>query len=130
MIVGSVSAHLATERALELFASVQQADYVGWKGGVIGPKGHDESVLAGYEIVDDPLGAKDAAPIANEDGEICLHTNISPYDDGPTCGACEDCGEEFELSGFSEAAPQAAVENIDKEATGNVAAERSPVEGA
>ncbi|MBD5633496.1 MAG: hypothetical protein IAI49_03355, partial [Candidatus Eremiobacteraeota bacterium] len=32
-MIGAVSAHLATERALELFAPIQQADYVGWNGG-------------------------------------------------------------------------------------------------
>ncbi len=31
-MIGAVSAHLAMERALELFAPVQQADYVGWNG--------------------------------------------------------------------------------------------------
>ncbi len=52
-MIGAVSAHLATERALELFAPVQQADYVGWNGGGVGPKGQDDGLLAGYEIVDD-----------------------------------------------------------------------------
>ncbi len=87
--------HLATERALELFAPVQQADYVGWNGGAVGPKGHDDSVLAGYEIVDDPLGAKNAVPSADEDGAVCLHTEIEPYDDEPSRGACANCGEDF-----------------------------------
>ncbi|MBC5804992.1 MAG: hypothetical protein GIW96_02050 [Candidatus Eremiobacteraeota bacterium] len=94
-MVGAVSAHLATERALELFAPVQQSDYVGWNGGAIGPKGHDDSVLAGYEIVDDPLGAKNAVPSADDDGEVCLHTDIEPYDDDPTRGVCVDCGDDF-----------------------------------
>ncbi len=89
---GSISAHLATERALELFAPVQQADYVGWNGGAIGPKGHDDSALAGYEVVDDPLGAKNAVPSA---GEVCLHSEIEPYDDEPSRGACASCGEDF-----------------------------------
>ena len=53
---GSISAYLATERALELFAPIQQADYVGWNDSGVGPKGQDDSVLAGYEIVDDRLG--------------------------------------------------------------------------
>jgi len=60
----SVSAHLATERALELFAPVQQADYVGWNGSGVGPKGQDDTLLGGYEIVDDPPGAQNAAPTA------------------------------------------------------------------
>jgi hypothetical protein len=95
MMIGSISAHLATERALELFAPIQQSDYVGWNGGAIGPKGHDDTVLAGYEIVDDPLGAKNATPSAGEDGEVCLHREIEPYEDETSRGACVDCGEEF-----------------------------------
>jgi hypothetical protein len=75
-----------------LFAPVQQADYVGWNGGAIGPKGHDDSVLAGYEIVDDPLGAENATPTIDE---VCLHAEIEPYEDEPSRGACADCGEEF-----------------------------------
>jgi len=76
---------------------VQQADYVGWNGGAVGPKGHDDSVLAGYEIVDDPLGAKNAVPSADEDGAVCLHTEIEPYDDEPSRGACASCGEDFRI---------------------------------
>jgi len=74
---------------------VQEADYVGWNGGAVGPKGHDDSVLAGYEIVDDPLGAKNAVPSADEDGAVCLHSEIEPYDDEPSRGACASCGEDF-----------------------------------
>ncbi len=109
---GAVSAHLATERALELFAPVQQADYVGWNGSGVGPKGQDEALLAGYEIVDDPLGAQNAAPTTDEDGEACLHTEIEPYDDEPTRGACVDCGEEFGLRGSPADAADAAEEDI------------------
>lgn len=113
-MIGSISAHLATERALELFAPVQQADYVGWKGGAIGPKGHDDSVLAGYEIIDDPLGATNATPTTDEDGEVCLHTEIEAYEDEPSRGACIDCGEEFGVriaaSAESESADAAAEE--------------------
>ena len=96
-LVGSISAYLATERALELFTPIQQSDYVGWNNGGIGPKGHDESVLAGYEIVDDPLGPKNVTPTAGEDGEVCLHAEIEPYEDDPEHGACVECGEEFGL---------------------------------
>jgi len=110
---GAVSAHLATERALELFAPVQQADYVGWNGGGVGPKGQDDALLAGYEVVDDPLGAQKAAPTADEDGEVCLHTEIEPYEDEPTYGACVDCGEEFGLRGASASADDAAEEDVD-----------------
>ena len=102
--IGSISAHLATERALELFAPVSQADYVGWNGGAIGPKGHDESVLADYEIVNDPLGAANAVPSGDEDGDVCLHREIEPYEDEPTRGACSDCGEELVIK--SNATPQ------------------------
>jgi hypothetical protein len=101
-LVGSISAYLATERALELFAPIQQADYVGWNGGGIGPKGQDESVLAGYEIIDDPLGPKNVTPTADEDGGVCLHTEVEPFEDEPSRGACVECGEEFELSTASD----------------------------
>jgi len=30
---------------------------------------------------------------------VCLHTEIEPYEDEPTHGACVDCGEEFGLRG-------------------------------
>jgi hypothetical protein len=103
-LVGSISAYLATERALELFAPIQQADYVGWNGGV-GPKGQDDSVLAGYQIIDDPLGPKNVTPTANEDGEVCLHEEIEPFEDEPTHGACVACGEEFELNDVAEQSP-------------------------
>ncbi len=98
-MIGAVSAHLATERALELFAPIQQADYVGWNGGGVGPKGQDETLLAVYEIVDDPLGAQSGAPTVDDDGAVCLHTDVEAYEDEPTRGACLDCGEEFELGG-------------------------------
>jgi len=98
-MIGAVSAHLATERALELFAPVQQADYVGWNGSGVGAKGQDDALLSGYQIIDDPLGAQNAAPTADEDGEVCLHTEIEPYEDEPARGACVECGEEFGLRG-------------------------------
>jgi len=119
-MIGAVSAHLATERALELFAPVQQADYVGWNGSGVGPKGQDDTLLAGYEIVDDPLGAQNAAPTADEDGDVCLHTEIEPYEDEPTRGACVDCGEEFGLRGSPEDADDSAEEET---AAGGVTAE-------
>ncbi len=78
---------------------MQQADYVGWNGSGVGPKGQDDTLLAGYEIVDDPLGAQNAAPTIDEDGEVCLHTEIEPYEDEPTRGACVECGEEYGLRG-------------------------------
>ena len=81
-MIGSISVHLATERTLELFAPVSQADYVGWNGGAIGPKGHDDFILSDYEIVDDAFGAANAVPTIDEDGEVCLHAEIEPYEDG------------------------------------------------
>jgi len=112
-MIGAVSAHLATERALELFAPVQQADYVGWNGSGVGPKGQDDALLAGYQVVDDPLGAENAAPTADGDGEVCLHIEIEPYEDEPTRGACLDCGEEFGLRGAPANADDAAEEDVD-----------------
>lgn len=97
-LVGSISAYLATERALELFAPIQQSDYVGWNNGGVGPKGHDESVLVGYEIVDDPLGPKNVTPTVDDDGEVCLHSEVEAYDDEPTRGSCTECGEEFAIA--------------------------------
>jgi len=96
-MIGAVIAHLAKERALELFTPIRQVDYVGGNGSGVGPKGQDDALLAGYEIVDDPLRAPNAAPTADENGEVCLHTEIEPYEDEPTRGACVDCGEEFGL---------------------------------
>jgi len=123
-MIGAVSAHLATERALELFAPIQQADYVGWNGSGVGPKGQDEALLAGYEIVDDPLGAQSAAPTTDEeDGEVCLHTEIEPYEDEPTHGACVDCGEEFGLRGAPANGDDAAEEDVDGAAVAAESAE-------
>jgi hypothetical protein len=120
-LVGSISAYLATERALELFAPIQQADYVGWNGGAIGPKGQDESVLAGYEIIDDPLGPKNVTPTAGEDGAVCLHTEVEPFEDEPSRGACVECGEEFELSAASDDVAEELGEHAPAAETAGVA---------
>lgn len=111
-LVGSISAYLATERALELFAPIQQSDYVGWNNGGVGVKGHDESVLAGYEIIDDPLGPKNVTPTVDDDGEVCLHSDVEPYDDEPTRGSCTECGEEFDIAS---AEPQPSVDGNEEE---------------
>lgn len=90
-LVGSISAYLATERALELFAPVQQSDYVGWNGGSVGPKGQDESVLGGYEIVDDPLGTKNVTPTADEHGgvsSLAMPAPKAPFVRVKTCPGC------------------------------------------
>jgi len=98
-IIGELSSHLATERALELFAPVEERDYVG-AGGTIGRKGLDESILAGYNVVDDPLGPKNVtpSPIDEDEDEVCLHDDVEPYEDDPSRGACTECGEEFDLA--------------------------------
>ncbi len=98
-IIGELSSHLATERALELFAPVEERDYVG-AGGTIGRKGLDESILAGYNVVDDPLGPKNVtpSPIDEDEDEVCLHDDVEPYEDDPSRGACAECGEEFDLA--------------------------------
>uniref|UniRef100_E6PH26 Uncharacterized protein n=1 Tax=mine drainage metagenome TaxID=410659 RepID=E6PH26_9ZZZZ len=97
-IIGTLSAHLATERALELFAPVEEREYVGF-GGTIGRKGLDESILGGYAIVDDPQGPKDVTPtLDEEESQVCLHEDVEPMEDEPTRGACAECGEEFALA--------------------------------
>jgi hypothetical protein len=98
-IIGELSSHLATERALELFAPVEERDYVG-AGGTIGRKGLDESILGDYKVVDDPVGPKNVTPtpIDEEAAEVCLHDDIEPYEDDPSRGACAECGEEFDLA--------------------------------
>lgn len=98
-VIGKVTVHLATENALELFAPINEQDYLGYAGRV-GTKGYDESVLAGYRVVDDPSGAVNAAPSREEDDDssVCLHENIEPFEDEPTRGTCNECGAEFDLS--------------------------------
>lgn len=98
-IIGELSSHLATERALELFAPIAERDYVG-AGGMIGRKGLDESILAAYSVVDDPLGPKNVTPtpVNEDDDEVCLHDDVEPYEDDPSHGACTECGEEFDLA--------------------------------
>ncbi len=98
-IIGELSSHLATERALELFAPVEERDYVGM-GGTIGRKGLDEAVLAGYNVIDDPLGPRNVTPtpIDEEEDEICLHDDVEAFEEDPGRAACVDCGEEFEVA--------------------------------
>src|ERR1035441_4699307 len=84
MIVGDVSAHLTT--AVTLFEPIREQDYIGYNGG-IGARGMDESVLAGYAIVDDA-----PAQTRDEHGEVCLHQDIQDSDDRPVP---RYCGPEF-----------------------------------
>jgi hypothetical protein len=69
-------------------------------GGTIGRKGLDESVLAGHNVIDDPLGAKNVTPsrVDEDNDEICLHDEVEPYEDDPARAACVECGEEFEVA--------------------------------
>jgi hypothetical protein len=97
VLIGAISAHLATERAQELFARIDEHDYIGWQGKGVGPKGHDPALLEGYTIVDDPTGPANAEPTVDEDGDVCLHERITPFEDEPSVGTCESCGEEFPL---------------------------------
>jgi len=88
-LIGEVSAHLATDRALSLFEPVREQDYVGYAGR-IGARGLDESVLEGYEIVDDQ-----PAPTKDDEGEVCLHQRVEESEDDPHLRYCGECGEEF-----------------------------------
>jgi len=77
-------------------------------------------LLGGYEIVDDPLGATNAVPTTDDDGDVCLHTEIEPYEDEPTRGVCVKCGEEFVLRG----SPADAADGVEEEpGDGGVVAE-------
>ena len=90
---------LASEKALELFTPIDEREYIGYND-TVGRKGYDESVLAQYQIVDDPKrtpAAHDAD--ADPDEPVCLHETVEPYEDEPTRGACADCGADFDLTG-------------------------------
>ena len=92
---GSLSAHLATVQALELFAPVEKREYIGWSGDDVGPKGEDDSVLASYVIVDDTDGG---IKTQEEDADgPCLHDVVEPYEDEPSCGVCVRCDQEITL---------------------------------
>ena len=97
VLIGSISAHLATERAQELFGRVDEHDYIRWHGKGVGTKGHDPALLEGFTIVEDPTGPTSAEPTIDEDGDVCLHERITPFEDEPSIGTCESCGEEFPL---------------------------------
>jgi hypothetical protein len=87
---GSLSSYIATLQALELFAPVEKCEYIGWSGDDVGPKGEDQSALAGYVIVDD-------ADDEIEADEPCLHKIVEPYEDEPSCGVCVNCDQEIAL---------------------------------
>jgi hypothetical protein len=92
---GSLSAYIATLQALELFAPVEKRDYIGWSGDEVGPKGEDQSVLAGYIVLDDAAAEIDAEE-DDADGP-CLHEVVEPYQDEPSCGVCVNCDQEIAL---------------------------------
>ncbi|MGP6190423.1 MAG: hypothetical protein ACLPSH_10165 [Vulcanimicrobiaceae bacterium] len=94
-ILGDVTVHLATDQALELFASIEERDYVGYDGAV-GRKGYDRSVLANYQVVE-PVKATSTVAARDDDELVCLHDDVEPYEDDPAHGMCSQCGEEFEL---------------------------------
>ena len=102
-IVGDISAHIATERALELFAPISEREYIGI-GGIVGSKGLDESVLAGFQIIDDPKGPQNVMPTKLDDQDVCLHAEIEPLADDPTRSECLECGQEFKSSSVAAAA--------------------------
>lgn len=96
-LLGELTAYLATQRALELFAPVEEREYVG-VGGILGHKGFDESVLAGYNVIDAPCGPKNVTPTSIDEDDKCLHEEVEPYEDDPSHGACIECGEEFDVA--------------------------------
>lgn len=97
-IIGELSAHLATEQALELFARVEECDYLG-VGTTIGGKGLDESILGGYNVVDDPAGQKNVTPtVIDGERDVCLHEDVEADAGDPTRGTCLECGAQFELA--------------------------------
>ncbi len=107
-VIGKVTVHLATENALELFAPINEQDYIGYAGRV-GTKGYDEAALAGYRIVDDPSGPVAAAPSreGDDDDSLCLHESIEACEDNPARGLCDECGTEFDLTAHHEAPAEA-----------------------
>jgi hypothetical protein len=92
---GSLSAYIATLQALELFAPVEKREYIGWSSDEVGPKGEEQSVLAGYIVVDDAARAISAEE-DDADGP-CLHEVVEPYEDEPTRGLCVNCDQDIAL---------------------------------
>jgi hypothetical protein len=102
-IIGDVTVHLATDNALELFAHIDEQEYLGYGhgNGTLGRKGYDPSVLERYRVIDDPESAKASASAStiDEDGVVCLHQHSDVFEEDATRGACAECGEEFEIPG-------------------------------
>jgi len=113
-IIGDVSVHLATDNALELFAPIEEHDFIGYgrDSGALGRKGYDPSVLEGYNVIDEPKPTSPPSSARDDGEDVCLHQSIEPHEEDPRQGACADCGEEFEL-------PAAAI--VDDAEASNVA---------
>jgi hypothetical protein len=115
-IIGDVTVHLATDNALELFAQIDEQEYLGYghSNGTLGRKGYDPSVLENYNVVDDPKPARPNAPAStfDEDGVVCLHEDVERFDDDVTKGACLECGEEFEMPIASASEPETGAEAV------------------
>jgi len=57
-----------------------------------------------------------------------LHTNVEPYEDEPTRGACLDCGEEFGLRGSPADAYDDSVDEAEEERIIEASPEREMIE--
>ena len=60
----------------------------------------------------DALGAANAVPTIDEDGDVCLHAEIEPYEDEATRDACIECGEKFRLRGSTAKADEPVEEEL------------------
>ena len=106
---GSLSSYIATLQALELFAPVEKREYIGWSNDDVGPKGEDDSVLAGYVVVDDDNGgAIDAKAMKDDGASLCSHAVVEPYEDEPSCGVCVNCDQEIALRTPADVGEEAA----------------------
>jgi len=106
--------HLATDNALELFAPIEEHDFIGYgrDSGALGRKGYDPSILERYNVIDEPKPTTPPRPASDDGEDVCLHQSIEPYEEDPRQGVCADCGEDFEL-------PAAA--NVDDAKASNAA---------
>jgi len=102
-MIGDISAHLATDRALQLFEPVRESDYIGYAGSAVGPRGLDENALSEYDIVDDVRVNANAeaeeiedGPYEDDDEGPCLHQNLVALDENEK--VCADCDESFTIA--------------------------------
>lgn len=96
---GDITVHLATDNALELFAPIEEHDFIGYgrDSGAVGRTGYDPSLLEGYNVIDEPKPTSPLSLTSDDDKYLCLHRSIEAYQEDPQQGACADCGEAFEL---------------------------------